>query len=212
MKKKKKLLPLFINILIILFEIRGSVICFTNGINTLQYYTVLSNLLALVTSTIYSSCFLKYHGEIPVWVSFLRYTTTVCLTLTFVVVCCIFVPVAGPEVLYGGVQFFHHLCCPILSIVSFLFFENRRELTGRCIFFAVIPTLIYAAVLILLNALCLVVGPYPFLLVHEQTPMQSVVYYIIITGLAFVASLLLHLMSRRREGYTLMKRQALGEA
>ena len=52
MKTTKNKLPLFFNILIIIFEIIGCSMCAKHGLSVLQYYTVLSNIFALITSSL----------------------------------------------------------------------------------------------------------------------------------------------------------------
>ena len=193
MKTTKNKLPLFFNILIIIFEIIGCSMCAKHGLSVLQYYTVLSNIFALITSSLYVAFYLKTKNNIPLALSFLRYASTVCLTLTFAVVLFFFVPLAGFNVMVEGVQIFHHLLCPVLSFISFVFFVIRNPLSKKHIFLSLLPTFTYAAVIIVLNILKVVEGPYPFLMVYQQSVILSVLYFIIISGMALFAATLLRI-------------------
>ncbi len=193
MKNTKNKLPLIINSIIIVFEIIGCIMCAKHGLSVLQYYTVLSNIFALITSTLYVAFYLKTKNSIPIAVSFLRYASTVCLTLTFAVVLFIFVPLAGFSVMVEGVQIFHHLLCPVLSFISFVFFEKRKTLSKRHIFLSLIPTFTYAAVIIVLNILRVVEGPYPFLMVYRQSVVVSVIWFFVINGMALLTAALLRI-------------------
>lgn len=103
----------------IVLESIAAVISFLEiGFSNLVYYTVLSNLLALFVSIISLKCPEDKNVRMA------RYGTTVCLTLTFVVVFFIFVPFSIPSgtqwnLIVHGPQFLHHVLCPLLAIYAF---------------------------------------------------------------------------------------------
>ncbi len=191
MKNIKTIIPLILNTAVIIFGSIGFCMNMNYGIATLRYYTVLSNIFALAVSVLYVSFSLRTKGNIPVFITFLRYAAAVCLTLTFLVVTFIFIPMAGTSVLFEGVNLFQHLLCPVISFVSFMFFENRSKLSKRHIFLSLIPTFTYAAVIIILNILRVVSGPYPFLMVYEQSVAESVMWFFIVNGMALLTAALL---------------------
>ena len=206
MKKITKYIPLPLNIAIIVFGIIGFKMNMGYGTDTLRYYTVLSNLFALITSAVYVVWYIVSKGKLPVFITYLRYTATVCLTLTFLVVTFVFVPMSGNfKVLLEGVNLYQHLLCPAISFVSFLFFENKERLAKRHVFLSLIPTFTYAAVILVLNILRVVVGPYPFLMVYKQSAAESVMWFFIINGMALATASLLMIpmfVRKKKSGVT----------
>lgn len=199
--KKLKDPALSINILIIILEIIGTAISLTrSGAHSLIYYTVLSNILALVSCVLYA-CFLLKGGEPGGAALRLRYCATVCLSVTFFVVVAVFVPMALPygtvaDILYKGPQIYHHLLCPILSFISFCFFEGG-QLSKRIILIGALPTLLYAIVSVMLNILRVIKGPYPFLLVYEQPWYVSVLWFVLIMGFGAAFAALVRLLHNK---------------
>lgn len=199
--KRLKDPALSINILIIILEIIGTAISLTrSGAHSLIYYTVLSNILALTGCVLYAFSSLK-GGEPGGAVLLLRYCSTVCLSVTFFVVVAVFVPMAMPygtvaDILYKGPQIYHHLLCPILSFVSFCFFE-RGQLPVKIILIGALPTLLYAIVSVTLNILRVIKGPYPFLLVYEQPWYASVIWFFLIMGFGAAFAALIRLLHNK---------------
>lgn len=132
-------------------------------------------------------------GEIPFFVSLLRYMATACLTLTFFVVFYL-ASTAGDTYFEGllmfftnGSMLFYHLLCPIISFISFTFFEGDRRLNKKkTIYLAMIPTVVYAIILIILNASNVVEGPYPFLMVNKNPVYISLIWVVVILGLNYL--------------------------
>ena len=71
---------------------------------------------------------------------------------------------------------YHHLLNPVLVFVSFVFLEREPRLPARNIPLALVPTAIYGSIALWANYQRLWTGPYPFLLVYEQTPRQTVLW------------------------------------
>ena len=59
------------------------------------------------------------------------------------------------------------------AFVSFVFLEREPRLSGRNVFCALIPTLLYGSIAVYANVRRWIAGPYPFLLVYEQSIRQS---------------------------------------
>ncbi len=102
------------------------------GIQSVRFYTVLSNLLlALFTlpaliGDIVSLVKKKY--LLPSWVGVLKYLGTVGTTITFLTVVCFLAPVAakngqGYFSMFQGPNLYYHLIVPVLAILSFGFME-----------------------------------------------------------------------------------------
>lgn len=187
----KASLALTANIVIIILELIGTSISLSNeGIRNFRWYTVLSNVFALAASCCYTAAAL-FCGldQLPQWVRLLRCGASVCLSVTFLIVVTVLVPMAVPggtaaDVLYKGPQIYHHILCPLISACSFVFLEVPPEGGLRLALYAAIPTLLYAVVLTILNLARVTHGPYPFLFVYEQPWYASVLWFIMIVGLS----------------------------
>lgn len=190
MNNKKSLI---FNLLIVVLEIIGLIVTlFYNNRISYEYYTEDSNILALFSSLLFVIFLLK--GKIPKWVQLFKYMTTICLTVTFLVVIFILAPMynfAYNYLLFHNSLLYQHLLCPILSIITFLFFDDIDVLGVRENFFGIFLTILYAVILIVLNIMELVVGPYPFLMVRNQSLFMSIVWFVLIIGLAYLIAFIL---------------------
>ena len=92
---------------------------------------------------------------------------------------------------------FHHTLCPILCIISFVFFENEYKIGKKFIFYSLIPTLLYAIIFIFLNAFNVVNGPYFFLKVNNQPIYMSIIWFVAIMSGAYGISTLLWFLNKR---------------
>ena len=203
MSDRKRKAALFVNAAVIVFELYAlsRTFFFMNGffdISAFQFYTNDSNIFALVSSVLYvvSSLNGKKTGVR------LRFMATSSLTLTFLVVICVLIPLekeSASYLLFDRACFFEHLVCPILSFVSFVFFEDGSALTRKDALSAVLPTAVYASIMIILNMVRVVEGPYPFLRVCEQPLYMSVIWFFVIFGGAYLISRgILFLAKRQR--------------
>lgn len=161
-----------------------------------QFYTNDSNILALVSSLVY----LQQSGRGRT-AERMRYASSSCLSLTFIVVLLVLIP-SDPEsagyLLLDRACFFEHLVVPVLSFVSFVFFE-KNSLMKRDAVRALVPTLSYAAAAVILNVARIIEGPYPFLRIHVQSPVMSVLWFVVIAGGAYLISLGLLVLSGKVE-------------
>lgn len=176
----------------------------TSGFKLFIMYTEDSNILNLLIAILYLISFFLAPLKTPTakkTIKLLRYISTCCVTLTFLVVLFILAPMASVEggiakgfslMFFSGSMLYNHFITPILAIISFVFFEKDPLLSKKSCLYAIIPTLIYAAITITLNAMRLLDGPYPFLRVHNQSIFASILWVIIIFALNyFIAWLLL---------------------
>ena len=192
MKKDNRLVAaLCANALIVLFELVALVLSLVDqGLASFQFYTQDSNYLAMAASLcfcLYGVKQLRGEGEMPQWVRSFRYVTVSCLMVTFFVVILVLMPMMGENalsMLYGGSMLYQHTLCPILAAVSFFAFEPVERLSKGEILKALIPTLAYALVTIILNLCRVIEGPYPFLMVYAQPWYASVMWCIVILGIA----------------------------
>src|SRR5574344_533991 len=172
MSKKKQIIALILNLAVVICEIIAtSLSIHQNGFKLFQFYTEDSNLFALLACLILSIYLIiglikkKYY--VPKWVTTLKYFATCFLTITFLVVIFILIPMmskaypgAALAFLTRGSMLYQHLICPILVFISFVFIESI-PLTKKENILSLLPTIIYAIILIILNILRVVEGPYP---------------------------------------------------
>lgn len=193
-EKKKIVCDIFLNVLVVATECYALSVNFNeNGLSMFRFYTELSNALALVACALTAVFgFLKLFGKkIPTVVSAIKFTATVSQTITFFVVVFILAPQYGgiegyKSVLFYGTMIFTHLLCPLLTFVSFCFFE-KSFFSVSIAFFAVVPTIIYGAVALALNFFRIMVGPYPFLEVYRSPVITAVVCPIVFAASFFLA-------------------------
>ena len=107
-----------------------------------RYFTVLSNMFCAVASLFL--IFFTIAGNIPDWVLLLKYSGTCAVTVTFLTVMLFLGPaMKAYKALLSGYDFFLHLMCPLLAIVSFAIFENR-QFGFYVVIYGVIPVILYA--------------------------------------------------------------------
>ena len=140
-------------VIVLLLEARGlSLSVSDRKWRILIFYTQLSNLVTTV-----SALLLVVLGQ-SVWVTTLRYLSTCMLVMTFFVTTCVLIPMGGDpkKLLWSGNGLYHHVLCPILSTISYVF----AELHSGMIWLPVIVTLVYGLVMLYLNGIRKVDGPY----------------------------------------------------
>ena len=163
-----------INILIVLLEIAGLYFAWKAcGITMFKYYTQDSNIILMITCII-NIVFLLKGKEIPKWLKTFKYVATCLVTVTFMVVIFVLIPLALPgefmHYLTGESEIFHHVLCPILAMITYIFIEKQEAPSKKEVTVAVIPTFTYAIITIILNVLGVLRGPYSFLMVENWTP------------------------------------------
>ena len=189
----KRKISLIMNILIVILELIGFVLLFKNqGGIAFQYYTEDSNILLFITSLIFT-IHLFTNKKIPRWLSMLKYISTIGVTLTFLVVIFILAPMMNfnySKMLLDGALLYQHLLCPVLSIITFLFFDELGSYSKKDNITSLSLTVLYSIILVSLNILELVKGPYPFLMVRNQSVLMSMIWLIVlgimVYGIAFI--------------------------
>ncbi len=166
---------------------------FTNDINILLS---VSNIVYILTLLIKKD--VAFIGLL------LRYMATACLVLIFIAT---FYLASTIETNYvEGLKFyltdksflFFNLLNPIISVVSFTRFEGDRRLNKKkTIYLAMLPTLLYGIVLVILNLTNTVVGPYPFLMVNANAPLVSIICMIVILVLNYLIARFILLFNQK---------------
>lgn len=172
-----KRVAIVLNALLIIMGTTATIISLLDEPVKMQifYYTRLNNNLAIISSI----CFLWFaikEKELPDWVVWLRFVAVIGLTVTFLTVVFILAPRGGyVHYLLSKSGWAHHTLCPIVSFISFMFFE-RPQISKKVLHCGIIPSLIYIAYIIPANILGYVDGPYFFLKVMNQPVGQSVAW------------------------------------
>lgn len=165
------------NIIIIVLEVIGLSLSFRRSRwRMLQFYTQLSNIIALLSSLLF-----LFAAEKAAW---LRFTGVCMLIMTFFVTLLILVPMGAgfKKMMLTNSGLFHHTLCPILSAASYILWEPHTTLWV----IPVVLTFIYGMIMLCLNWKEIVDGPYPFFRVRHQSALATVLWYI-----ALIAAILL---------------------
>ena len=185
---EKRNVSIALSIIIIILEIIALIVCYNSfGIN-LAYYTIDYNIFLLISTILY----LITINNVPKIVQLLKYSSTLSVFITFLVVVFVLYPMYDFNFQFmflDGPNLYMHVLCPLLAVISFIFFdsneiENSLKNNLRSLYF----TIIYAIILISLNILNVVSGPYPFLKVNQQSPLMSVFWIVLILGGALILS------------------------
>lgn len=211
-KANQKLIwAIILNLLIIVLEIIGVVLSAKKyGIRVFEYYTENSNYFALIVSVIFvvdAILAIKRKRIVSIWVFVLRFIASVCLTITLVVVLIILVPtqhVTFVEMMFQDSCLYQHLLCPVISLISFLFFENQQKLPKKSILISLLPTIIYGTICIFLNLTKVITGPYPFFYFYVIPWHVSVFSIVAIVAGAVIISFVLYLVFNRKRPRSFM--------
>ena len=191
---KKKKIALILNIIIVLLELLGFGYNLSNEHHiALEYYTNDSNLITLIGSLL----FIIFYKRKKEFVKDIRFLSTILLSVTFIVVIFILCPMYNFNyklLMFTNSFFIYHTLCPILCFISYIFFEEGSKKKYLGLLF----TIIYSIVLIVLNLLNIVIGPYPFLKVNEQGLVMTVIWGAIILGGSYLISIFLYKLNKRK--------------
>jgi len=187
----KKKVSIILNILIVIIEIFALIISFKHENRIMfEYYTIDSNLLALIGSLIYLIIIFN-KNKVNEFTRILKYVSVCCLTVTFLVVIFVLLPMLNFNykfLLLDDAMSFHHVICPLLSIVTFIWFDDLGNYKKKDVYYPVCATITYAFVLILLNFAKVVDGPYPFLRIYNQTILSSLLWFAVIICMCYLIS------------------------
>lgn len=144
--------------------------------------------MLMIGSTAVSALLLLIFGQLA-WVSVLRYLSTCMLVMTFFVTVCVLIPMGGDpgKLLWSGNGLYHHLLCPVISTLSYILVENHVGSGFLCL--PVVVTLTYGLIMIYLNAVRKVDGPYPFFRVHDQSLVATVVWVLLLMAVMTLISI-----------------------
>ena len=151
------------NILIVVLTILTTIMMFTgfkfipgddlvlesNNLGMFRFFTVDSNIFMGIVALIFSILEFKLLAgkidQIPKKYYILKLMGTTGVALTFLVVVTYLAPVIpnGFVLLFKNSNLFYHLVTPLLSIITFIFFEKTDALTFKNAFYGIVPTFLY---------------------------------------------------------------------
>ena len=162
-----------LNGLVLALEARGLTISIkSRKWKILIFYTQLSNLVTALSALLY-----LFFPAAPT-VTALRYLSTCMLVLTFIVTTCVLIPMGGDAkiLLWSGNGLYHHVLCPVVSTISYIGFERH----SGPVWLPVAVTLLYGIVMLYLNWIRKVDGPYPFFRVHQQSVGATILWMVVL--------------------------------
>ena len=145
--------------------------------------------------------FLLKKQPVPKSVNRLKYIATCTTTVTLVVAVAVLLPMyKRPYITFlNGANLFQHTLCPILGVATLPLMDPVEK---RDSILALIPTGLYALVMVPLNYFRVFDGPYPFLRVHNQSWYMSVLWLLAIFLVAFgIAVILRKVCGKAKAGH-----------
>jgi hypothetical protein len=142
-------------------------------LKSMIYYTQLSNVAALI-SAVLMLCF----GPAE-WITVFRYLSVCLLIMTCLVTVFVLQPLLHDSypLLWSRTGFFLHLVCPFLNTLSYVFLETHAK---GSVFLPPAATLLYGVIMLYMNYIEKVDGPYPFLRIRHQTKTVTVIWIIVL--------------------------------
>ena len=169
-----------------------------SGLNSLRYYTVLSNLLegaaALLTVVCLALILAGKAKELPRWLTLLRYAGVTSVSLTFLTVMVYLGPVFGFNIMFNDANLYFHLLIPLLAIAEAVFLSGEK-LRFTDSFVAALPTLLYGIWYVINNLVNGREGNDIYYLFHFG-PAASVLFFIGFMSVSWGLALLLRLTRR----------------
>lgn len=157
------------------------------GLQSLRYFTVLSNLLQ---GGVCLACL--FGAKVGRW----KYVSAVSVALTFFVVLLLLGPAYGYDSMYHGANLWFHLILPVLSMVDFLVFDREGAFSLRDSLFTLIPMLAYSLFYVG-NLLVNGVRDNDWYGFAKRGPQSAVAAFLIILGLNWIIALLMRLPRRK---------------
>ncbi|MCR5786840.1 MAG: hypothetical protein K6G28_03995 [Acholeplasmatales bacterium] len=200
---RKNIIGIVLNSLMIIFEIIAAAhFIYNNGFYDFRFYTLCSNALGGVVSLLWliQILFKVENKKFKDIVKYFSYTAAICLTVTFIIVLIVLVPMAAGKIgfwssfkhyVLESPNLFQHLICPILFVVTFMYnYEFTYSKNHKDNLIACIATLVYAVIVLILCIARAVEPPYPFYDVYNQPWYMSVFWAIVVLGITYLISML----------------------
>lgn len=157
------------NILLFLMELAGFIVMLIIYKDVkLKYYTNWSNILGIIAATLFIiNYFIKEKNKVfNEVVKYFKLTSTLCLTVTFLIVLFMFVPMDHFNFYKWAIRenfFSFHFFSPIIAFICFVFLEKYEFKYIKDTIIGMIFTILYSIIISILILAKKVVAPYPFL-------------------------------------------------
>ena len=156
--KKRSLIAMiacFVSVIFAIYAIVAGLIMYAEGgarpIDLFQYFTIDSNALTALSAAMILPYaiegFRKKRFYCPKWAVYLYYIGVTCTTMTMLVAVFV-ISLVDFELAFMGYNFYLHIICPIMILITFFFIESYYEIKLKISLMAVIPVFIYALVYI----------------------------------------------------------------
>ena len=133
-----------------------------NGNNRFIYFTNISNLIvglmSLINGIYLIISIFKDRNCVPNTFSLIKIIAISMTTLTFFTVLFVIGPIDGYQKNYSGRNFITHLIIPILSLFSFLFFEEKLQIKWHYSLLILVPLILYSIIYVI-NVVALTTWP-----------------------------------------------------
>lgn len=161
----KKNFAFVISIITIILEIIGFIIRpKLYDLPPIAFFTVISNCVALFSSIMLIIGLIT--KKFSKWMTVIRYTAVIMLAVTFLIVFFVLIWFVSPyELLIAKHSCIQHIIVPLISFISYFFFEDHVQSKKAVIPFMAI-SVIYCVIIVTLNALNKIDGPYPFFMTN----------------------------------------------
>ena len=210
-----------LNIMIFILSLFGIIIMVTNfkfmpgkdllnttGLENLKYFTVDSNIIIGLISLLFSYyeyLVIKNKKEyIPNIIYTLKLIGTVGVTITFLTTAVYLAPFIpnGYYLLYRNANLFFHLIIPLLSLISFIFFEKTNKIKFKYTFLCLIPIVLYGIFYASNILLHLDNGninkEYDFYMFASGGVNSIIVVFLIMLMISYIISILIWYLNKRK--------------
>ncbi len=211
MKNKSCFIGFILNLVVAALASVGLIIQLvqTPTIEIFKYYTILSNTLCIIISLTLSvfyglNTFVK-PVKIPKVISVIKYVDVVMLLVTFLTVV-FFLSWTLHEkdtffeqlvwLLSDGSMLYHHTLVPLISLISFIFYEKHNLKPFFMTFVPSLVTLVYGIIFLVLNATGVLKAPYPFLDTVEQPIYFCVLIIVAVLLIVYGGAFLIRLANK----------------
>ncbi|MBR2891347.1 MAG: hypothetical protein IKC22_03075 [Bacilli bacterium] len=198
MKNKQLLISMGLNVLIVIFSFIGIILKFKEeGIEFYLSYAFFTNVLTIIICSVFlyqeiKALYLK--EEVQDSIKYNKYVVTGMSLLVMIYWVAFLAPLAGNDFvgpyLFQGGSLFLHVLCPILLVISLLGYD-MVSLKKEQVLKSLMPTIVYGALIIILNIFHIIIGPYGFFEVY-YSPWGVII--LVPIGLAILELLILFMV------------------
>ena len=150
MKKYICLLLNFINAALVIYAVSGfffidpAINLGVTGTRCFRYYTIDSNILSAIASILVIIFALKKTNSN--WLLYFKFTATTAVAVTFLTVMFFLGPTMGYKNMLSGSNFYLHLICPIISLITYMIPDVDSPMAKRTWLYGISTVIIYSTI------------------------------------------------------------------